>query len=147
MNHSLSQKLLTLLAPASQTNSATRTANLDCLGADYATIQINLASAINTNAVGPTLQLSESDDTVVTNFATFNSSFNTSATSIAVARQVVYRVDTRSRKRYLRLSLTTATATNDNVTAGVTAILDRLGIVQPAASNMLGSTNDSVVVG
>ncbi len=147
MQNALRQKLVTLLAPASQTNSATRTANLDCLGADYATIQINLASAINTNAVGPTLQLSESDDTVVTNFATFNSNFNTSSTSIAAARQVVYHVDTRSRKRYLRLSMTTATATNDNVTAGVTAILNRLGVTPPAASNLLGSTNDSVVVG
>lgn len=136
-----------LLAPASQTNSATRTQNLDCIGADYATIVINLASAINTNAIGPTLQLSESDDTVVTNFATFNSNFNTSSTSIAAARQIVYHVDTKTRKRYLRLSLTTATSTNDNVTCGVTAELTRLGITAPAASNLLGSTNDSVVVG
>ena len=142
-----SPKLVTVLAPASQTNSATRTANLDTLGADYAIIQINMASAINTNAVGPTLQLSESDDTVVTNFATFNSNFNQSSVNIAAARQVVWKVDTKSRKRYLRLSLTTATATNDNVTAGVTAGLFRNGITYPAASNMLGSTNDSVVVG
>lgn len=147
MNPALTQKLSVLLAPASQTNSATRTANLDCLGADYATIVINMASAINTNAVGPTLQLSESDDTTVTNFATFNSNFNTSSTSIVAARQIVYHVDTRSRKRYLRLSLTTATATNDNVTAGVTASLNRLATTPPAASNLLGSTNDTVVVG
>lgn len=147
MQTSLNRKLAVMLAPASQTNSATRTANLDCLGADYATITINLASAINTNAVGPTLQLSESDDTVVTNFATFNSNYNTTATSIAAARQVVWQVDTRARKRYLRLSLTTATATNDNVTAGVTAALGRMNVAYPAQSNMLGSTNDSVVVG
>lgn len=140
-------KLGVLLAPASQTNSATRTANLDTLGADYATIQINLASAINTNAVGPTIQLSESDDTVVTNFATFNSNFNTTSTSIAAARQIVYHVDTRARKRYLRLSLTTATATNDNVTCGVTYALFRSSKSDGAASNMLASTNDSVVVG
>jgi hypothetical protein len=140
-------KLGVLLAPASQTNSATRTANLDTLGADYAIIQINMASAINTNAIGPTLQLSESDDTVVTNFATFNSNFNTSSTSIAAAREVVWKVDTKSRKRYLRLSLTTATATNDNVTSGVTYALHRNAIGLPAASNMLASTNDSVVVG
>lgn len=147
MKAALSRKLSVLLAPASQTNGATRTANLDTLGADYATITINLASAINTNAVGPTLQLSESDDTVVTNFATFNSNFNTSSTSIASARQIVYHVDTKSRKRYLRLSLTTATATNDNVTAGVTADLSILETTPAAASNLLGSTNDTVVVG
>ncbi len=147
MNHNLRAKLGVLLAPASQTNSATRTANLDTLGADYATIQINMASALNTNAIGPTLQLSESDDTVVTNFATFNSNFNTSSTSIAAARQIVYHVDTKSRKRFLRLSLTTATATNDNVTSGVNYILGKMDIANPAASNNLASTNDSVVVG
>lgn len=147
MNPALCFKRSVLLAPASQTNSATRTANLDTLGADYATITINLASAINTNAVGPTLQLSESDDTTVTNFATFDSNFNTTSTTIAAARQIVYHVDTRTRKRYLRLSMTTATATNDNVTSGVTAELSRVGIISPAASSLLGSTNDSVVVG
>lgn len=140
-------KLVTMLPPASQTNSATRTANLDCLGADYAIITMNFASAINTNAVGPTLQLSESDDTVVTNFATFNSNFNLTAHSIATQHSLRYKVDTRSRKRYLRLSETTATATNDNVTMGATADLYRNAISQPAASNMLGSTNDSVVTG
>lgn len=147
MIYPLASKLSVLLAPASQTNSATRTANLDTLGADYATITINMASAINTNAVGPTLQLSESDDTTVTNFATFNSNFNTTSTSIVNARQIVYHVDTKSRKRYLRLSLTTATATNDNVTAGVTAMLSRVALPSAAASANLGSTNDSVVVG
>lgn len=147
MIHALNSRLITLLDPASQTNSATRTANLDTLGADYAQIIIPMASAINTNAVGPTLQLSESDDTVVTNFATFNSNFNTTATSIAAARKVVFDVDTRTRKRFLRLSITTATATNDNVTASALAILGRLSSSPAAASNLLGSTNDTVVVG
>ncbi len=147
MIHPLAQKLSVLLAPASQTNSATRTQNLDTIGAEYATIVMNLASALNTNAVGPTIQLSESDNTTASNFATFNSNFNTTATTIAAARQIVYFVDTRSRKRYLRLSVTTATATNDNVTMGVTAILSRVEQPAAAASNNLGSTNDTAVVG
>lgn len=140
-------KIINMLPSASQTNSATRTANLDTLGADYAEIVMNFASALNTNGVGPNLKLSESDDTVASNFATFNSNFTLTAHSIATAHDVVYRVDTKSRKRYLQLSVTTATATNDNVTMGATANLHRLNISQPAASNMLGSTNDSVVVG
>ncbi len=147
MIHPLATKISVLLPAASQTNSATRTANLDTIGADYATIIMNLASALNTNAVGPTLQLSESDNTTASNFATFNSNFNTTATTIAAQRQIVYHVDTRSRKRYLRLSLTTATATNDNVTMGATAILGRVEQPAAAASNNLGSTNDTVVVG
>lgn len=134
-----------LLAPASQTNSATRTANLDCRGATYATIRMNLASAINTNAVGPTIQLSESDDTTVTNFATFNADFNRSAESIVTARQLVYRLDLRARKRYLRLSVTTATATNDNVTMGAAAVLSRKAIEPGTEANQASDTNTVVV--
>ena len=60
-----------LLAPVTAATTA-RTANLDTQGADYATIVIVLGAEANTNATGTVLQLSESDDTVVTNFATFN---------------------------------------------------------------------------
>lgn len=147
MNENLNKKYVQVLPSASQTNSFTRTANIDTLGADYATIIMNFASAINTNGVGPTIKLSESDDTQVTNFATFNSDFNLTSHSIQTQHDVVFHVDTRTRKRYLQLSETTATATNDNVTMGVNAVLGRLGITQPAASSNLGSTNDVAVVG
>lgn len=146
MKHALNRVVSVLLAPASQTNSATRTANLDTINADYATILIPLASAINTNAVGPTIQLSESDDTVVTNFATWSSSGTLTATSIAAAKNVVFHVDTKARKRYIRLSLTTATATNDNVTAAALAETGLLATMPASTSGMAGSTNDVVVV-
>lgn len=147
MNSNLNKKLVALLAPASQTNSATRTANLDLINADYATIVVNMSSALNTNGVGPTIKLLESDDTTATNFATFNSNFNLTAHSIAAAHQLVWQVDTRTRKRYLQINVTTATATNDNVTASVTASLGRLGVVAAAQSSLMGSTNDVVSVG
>jgi len=148
MNSNLNKKFVQLLAPKTQTSTATaRTANLDTLGADYATIVIPLSSALNTNGVGPALKLSESDDTVATNFATFNANFNLAAHSIAAAHQVVWHVDTRSRKRFLQFSSTPATATNDDVTLGAMAVLGRLGTAQPAASNQVGSTNDVVSVG
>lgn len=143
----LMRKTTLLLAPASQTNSATRTANLDTLGADYATIIIPLASAINTNAVGPAIKLLESDDTVATNFATWSSNFNDTQHSIASSHQILWNVDTRTRKRYIRVSITTATATNDNVTSGVLAITGRLALPQVGASNLVGSTNDTSTVG
>ena len=117
------QTLSLLLASASQTNSATRTANLDCIGADYATIIMNFASELNTNAVGPTLSLQESDDTVVTNFATIVA--NRTDEDLVAAKVVRYDIDLRARKRYLRLSVTTPTATNDNVTMGAQALLSR----------------------
>lgn len=113
-----------VIAPQAMTNSATVTANLDTLGADYATIRIALASEINTNAVGPTLSLLESDDTVATNFATIVA--DRSAEDITSAKEVTYGVDLRGRKRYLRLSVTTATATNDDVTLSAIGTLSRM---------------------
>lgn len=145
MNPAQAAKETLLLAPASQTNSATRTANLDCQGAHYATIRMAFASEINTNAVGPTISLLESDDTTVTNFATFDSDFERSAEDITGAKQIVYRTDLRGRKRYLRLSVTTATATNDNVTMGAVATLTRYAI-EPASESEQALATTSVVV-
>lgn len=112
-----------MIAPQAMTNSATVTANLDTLGASYATIRIALASEINTNAIGPTLSLLSSDDTVASNFATVTA--DRSAEDITDAASVSYGVDLRGGKRYLRLSLTTETTTNDNVTASAVATLGR----------------------
>lgn len=124
-----------VIAPRAMTNSATVTANLDTLGADYATIRVALASEINTNAVGPTLSLLESDDTVVTNFATVTA--NRTAEDITSAKEVTYGVDLRGRKRYLRLSVSTATSTNDNVTVAAIGTLSRMK-EQPAGTTDAG---------
>ncbi len=112
-----------LIAPKAQTNSATTTANLDTSGAGYATIRVAFASELNTNAVGPTLVLSQSDDTVVTNFATIDTQ---TATDLTAAKEILYGVDLRGKKRYLRLAVTTATATNDNITFSAVATLSDL---------------------
>jgi len=112
-----------LIAPKAQTNSATTTANLDTTGAAYATIRVAFASELNTNAVGPTLVLSHSDDTVVTNFATLNTQ---TGLDLTAAREVHYGVDLKGKKKYLRLAVTTATATNDNVTYAAIASLSDL---------------------
>lgn len=146
MNHAQASSEHLLLASASQTNSATRTANLDCAGAGYATIRMNFASELNTNAVGPVIQLSESDDTTVTNFATFDADFNSSALDLTNAKQLTYHLDLRGRKRYLRLSVTTPTATNDNVTMGASATLSRKSQEPASEANMAGTTNNVVVV-
>mgnify|MGYP003631744712 CR=1 FL=1 len=123
MIDALQGKRTLLLAPQAMTNSATVTANVDCDRADYATIEIALASEINTNAVGPTISLLQSDDTVVTNFATVTA--DRSSEAFVTAKTVVYQVDLRGKKRYLRLSVTTATATNDDVTVSAVANLTR----------------------
>src|SRR5688572_23881771 len=114
----LSNKISVLLAPASQTAAATRSANIDCLGADYVTIVMPFAAEVNTDAVGPTIVLKEADTTDATNFATWASSNTLTAHALVAAHQVVFHVDTRTRKRYLNLASTTAThTTNDVVTS------------------------------
>ena len=146
MIHSQAKTLHLLLASASQTNSATRTANLDCAGASYAEIVMNFASALNTNAIGPTISLLESDDTTATNFATFNADFEVTSLTITDAKVRSYQLDLRKRKRYLRLSCTTKTATNDNVTMGAHAFLSRKAIEPASEANMAGDTNSVVTV-
>ncbi len=129
MIHEQNTKATLLLAPQAMTNAATVTANFDTIDAttltkgNYATIRIHLASEINTDAVGPTISLLESDDTEVTNFATITADRDTEA--FVTAKTIVYFVDLRGRKRYLRLSVSTDTTTNDDVTIAAEGLLTR----------------------
>ena len=121
----LTERMVTdslLIAPQAMTNSATVTASIDTQGANYATIRVALASEINTNAVGPTLSLLHSDDatTYVTTVA------DRTAEAIVAAKEVTYGIDLRGKKRYLKLSVTTATTTNDDVTLAAIATLSCL---------------------
>ena len=112
-----------LIAPRALTNNATATANLDTKGAAYATIRVACRSEVNTNAVGPTLVLSESDDTVVSNFATLDTQ---AAIDLTAAREIHYGVDLRGRRRYLRIAVTTPTATNDHIVMSAVGTLSKL---------------------
>ena len=123
MLHSRLESKHILLAPQAMTNSATATANVDVSDGNAAVIIVALAAEINTNAIGPTLSLLESDDTVVTNFATVTA--DRTAEDITTAKPVVYDVDLRGRKKYLRLSVTTETTTNDDVTLSATVTKGR----------------------
>jgi len=123
-----------VLFVGARTNSATQTANLDTRGADYAVISIALAAEINTNAIGPTISVLTDDTTVVTNFATITA--DRSAEDITAAKVVQYHVDLKGQQRYLRLSVTTETTTNDNVTVGATGTLYRQADAPGAATNI-----------
>lgn len=123
MNEAKAGKDTVLLSPHAMTNSATVTANLDCKGAGHATLRLLFAAELNTNAVGPTLSVLDSNDTVVSNFATVTA--NRTNEDLTAAKEVRYEIDLRKRKRYLRLSVTTGTATNDNVTVACIATLTR----------------------
>lgn len=68
MKHLQATSVSTLLAPVAAATTA-RTANLDLLGVDYATVVVGLGAELNTNSTNVAIQFSESDDTVATNFA------------------------------------------------------------------------------
>lgn len=137
-------KSVVLIASKANTSSVTTTANLDCLGADYVKIDINFGVEKNTNAIGPTIILKEGDTT--SSFATWSSSCTITGADgdLAAAKSVSFMVDTRVRKRYLQLSLATATATNDDVVWGAMAYLSRQGECPGSTSDMVNTTNDIV---
>ena len=113
------------------TNSKTQTANFDCLDADYATIRVSLGSEINTNAIGPTVSILQADVTNVSSFATVVA--DQTAVDITTGNVMTYGFDMRSKKRYLRLSVSTETTTNDNVTVSAIGTLSR-NRVNPAGA-------------
>jgi len=121
MHSSQALDRLVLLAPVTAATTA-RTANLDTAGADYATIEVLLGAEANTNSTNVVLALSESDDTVATNFATFNSVFARTVDNTAGV-VAVNHVDLKGRKRYLRLTVTPDTTTNGAVISGAIAAL------------------------
>ena len=129
-----------LLAPVTAATTA-RTANLDCAGANYAKIVIPIGIEANTNATNVPITLSESDDTVATNFATFNASFNRTIDN-AAATVATNLIDLEGRKRYLRLTITPDTTTNGAVITGAIATLYK--DVIDSTSTMLGP---NVVIG
>ena len=146
MNPKDNQQVELMVAPTLMTNSATTTANLNINGrGSYCSIVISLAAELNTNAGGPAISLLESDDTVVTNFATITA--DRSGEDLTAAKNLIYHVDLRGRKRYLRLSVTSGTTdTNDDITFSANATISALKQGPSAVADMVASTSDSVVV-
>jgi hypothetical protein len=99
---------------ASTTNAATATGNIDTLGWDYVTIDV-ITSASNAVSNNPSvLKISESDDTVVSNFA--NVSGTVGDTDWTIPNSVTtgswgvkFNLDCRARKRYLKVSVSPLT--------------------------------------
>lgn len=111
------------IAPKSLASNTTTTCSIDCAGADYATIEIAFAAELNTNATGPSITLEEGD--AISSVATFNASFNRTAEDCTSAKLVVYHLDLKGRKRYLKLSLSTPNSSNDVILAGANAVLSK----------------------
>ena len=130
-----------LITPQSVTDGATVTANLDCRDGAYASIRVNCSAEEGTNATNASLSVLESDDTVVTNFATVVANRSEDLTT---AHEVRCEVDMKTRKRYLRLSVTSGTGSNATFGAIGTVWRNVRGATSAAAMN--ASTNDGVVI-
>ena len=112
------------------TDQGTTTASLDTLGADYATVVVNFNSEINTDGVGPEIVFAHGDGTTYTTLSTL------SAVTLVAEKAIVYHVDMRGKHRYLKFSVTPATATNDDLTIQADGILYRQVELPGATSDM-----------
>lgn len=130
-----------LLTPSSALLTAVLTANLDCAGANYATIHLAVGIEKNTDSTNVGVKLLESDDTTASNFATFNAAYNRTVDNTA-ATVATFHVDLEGRKRYLQLEVTPDTTTNGNV--AVSAVASVLKDVISESATMLGP---DVVIG
>jgi len=106
-----------VIAPASTATNATASGNVDTLGYDEVKVCVLLDSAAATSSNPSVLKLSESDDTVVTNFADITGfvgdatdGFTVPAADTDDPQVVELNVDARARKRYLKVSVTPAGA-------------------------------------
>lgn len=127
---------------SSTTAAATASGNIDTLGFDFVSIDVLLPTADVVSNKPTVLKLSESDDTVVTNFANVSGFVGgtdftipnaiTSATSISIPYAVL-NVDLRARKRYLKVSVSPAT------TQVVTAVASLTRAEQTPAATAIGT--------
>lgn len=114
MIHAQGNKTTLAIVPVSKTDGATASGNIDCLGFDYCSIDIIMATAAAPTDTLVVLKLSESDDTVVTNFADVSGFVGGTDFTIPVllgsgSQMMRFNVDTRKRKRFLKLTMVAET--------------------------------------
>lgn len=110
------RKCVLAINQLSTTNAATASGNIDTLGYDHVEIDVIATSSNDTTNNPSVLKLSESDDTVVTNFADVSGAVGDSDFTIPAAYtntasdfKVKFSVDCRPRKRYLKVSVSPVT--------------------------------------
>lgn len=109
-----------LLAPVTAATTARTSSNLDLQGVNYATIRVVLGAEANTNSTNVAISFKESDDTVATNFATFNATINRTVDNTAGTVATTH-IDAEGRKRYINVTVTPDTTTNGAVLGTVLA--------------------------
>lgn len=119
--------------PASFTNGATASGNIDTKGYDWLTLDLAMSTSNDTTNNPSVLKITESDDTVVTNFAaitglTGDSDFTIPAAVTQGDWGVKFNIDLRGRKRYLKVSASP-------VTTQVIAAIANLGVGEQSPVN------------
>lgn len=135
------------ILPSALTAGSNVTANIDCIGADYATVRVLVSNTAGTgvaSASGTTVSILNSDNTNPTTFVTLVAD----RTGIKFGREVRYEVDLTGKKRLLRVNITAGSAgvSNDAVTVAMVATLSKKedGITSYTAL-AVGGTNDAVL--
>lgn len=118
-----SLKAAVVINDSGVTNGETATGNIDTLGYDWLKLDVMMTTSDDTTNNPSVLKLTESDDTVVSNFAAITKFTGDGAGGFTIPNAVTagnwiasFNVDLRGRKRYLKLSVTPIT------TQGVHAI-------------------------
>lgn len=136
-----------VISPVSRTAGHTQVGFIDTLGADYAKIDVNASDIATTgtaSATGGSISLGEADDTNVSNATTIVAD----RTALKFARNVTYLVDTKTKKRYLHLTVTAGTAGVSNETQLFSAVgsVSRLDQAPTGTGGMVSGLTNSVAV-
>lgn len=134
-------KTVVMLPTQALTDGATVTANVDCLGASYVVLQVNVSSEEGTDATNATLSVLASDDTNVSNFATVATNLSL---DLLTAKNNTYCG--KPPKRYMRVAYTAGTGTGSNSSVGAVAQLLRLSEGPSNTTDMVNATNAQNVV-
>lgn len=107
MIHAQNSKVVSLITPGSVATNATATATVNCVGWDYAEVQLHLATqtASNTDTL---VRLEEADGTTYATHADL--ALTTVAPDTSSAQIYKWFLDLRARKKNLKISYTPAGA-------------------------------------
>ncbi len=140
-----------ILAPGSGTSapatSALTSSNLDCAGIGHAHVSVNVGKSSGSAADPVTVELQQSNDTVVSNFGAILGTGTVTNCVLSITpntsngQQARFEVNMRGMKRYLRVIVTPGTSTatgtsSDAVSVSASALLFRPG-QSPLKNSML----------
>jgi hypothetical protein len=124
----------TMIATPTSATTAVKTGYVDTKGYDWATVLINVSAATGgTNAGTTTFSILTGDTNGATYYATVVAD---KTASVATGNLITYDVDTKTAKRFLKISVTPGVTTYDPQVIDAIAVLTRGGIEPPAATNI-----------